>query len=262
MPGAPAEARWRRERERAAAAGMLTATEAARRAGVPRHMIKKWEALGLIRNYGAGGKGSVALYAWDEVRTAPARRVNLRARGGCSTDGCERPHWARGLCDRHYRQARAAAGLVTPSAPPSTSQNADRALQAGRMLHPPQSLPFRALARTCETCGVLVTTPDGLLRKDAGPLPACPRCRLVWVGDYQRRLQSRLADRAHNRAKEWTGPELEVAAREDLSVRQVAEMLGRTFHGVRWARSRLQVDPRKDRLASLPNGRPWRAGPL
>lgn len=259
MPGDLARLRWQRERERAAARGMLTTAQAAARARVSPNIVKTWARLGLIRNHGAGGKGSVALYRWEEVRTAPARRVNLRARGGCTQPECDRPHQAQGLCSLHYRRARRAAGLVTTSPPPTTTQNAEAALRAGGMLHPPRTLPFRALARTCENCGTLITTPDGLIRKDAGPLPACRGCRLARVTDYQRRLRVQLQDRASNRGKEWTGPELETAAREDLTVRQVAQMLGRTLDGVRWVRRQLQIDPRKDRLASTPAGRPWRA---
>jgi hypothetical protein len=74
--------RWARERERAAAAGLLSTAEAARRAGVSVTVVKRWERLGLVTNRGAGGKGHPALYAWEEVRTARERHAALRAAGG------------------------------------------------------------------------------------------------------------------------------------------------------------------------------------
>lgn len=51
--------------------------------------------------------------------------------------------------------------------------------------------------------------------------------------------------------REWTGPELEVAARTDLSARQVALMLGRTLSAVKNIRRRLRDDPKTINLAGV-----------
>lgn len=64
-------------------------------------------------------------------------------------------------------------------------------------------------------------------------------------------VQESTLDGAARRGFQWTGPELEVAAREDLTSREVASMLGRTLYGVTQIRRKLGRDPRKARLAGL-----------
>lgn len=52
-----------------------------------------------------------------------------------------------------------------------------------------------------------------------------------------------------NRNKEWTGPELEMAMRTDLTLRQIAEALGRSREAVSAARRRInRGEPRWTRL--------------
>ena len=68
--------------------------------------------------------------------------------------------------------------------------------------------------------------------------------------------QSETNDGAWRRGEVWTGPELELAARTDLTIREIALMIGRTWAAVRWARKSLQVDPRKAHLAGLPTDKP------
>jgi hypothetical protein len=249
---------------------------------VPVHIIKAWGKLGLITNKGAGGTGNVALWDYTELHTAPDRRVRLRARGTCSRIDCDEPHWGKGLCHWHYRRWRAEAGLGTKSAPTTPTQNGEATLRRGGALHPPAGLPYRALAVSCPECGALRTTPDHLLRKDAGRLPSCPRCRVMRVtrnkkrrrevDDDFRREERRRSDRnvkrandvtaasARNWNKQWTGPELEIAARDDLSARQVALMLGRTLYAVKHMRRQLRIDPRKINLAAVSPGSSQRVG--
>jgi hypothetical protein len=50
---------------------------------------------------------------------------------------------------------------------------------------------------------------------------------------------------------QWTGPELELAAREDLSAREVAVMIGRTLAAVQYMRRRLKDDPKTVNLAGI-----------
>lgn len=66
------------------------------------------------------------------------------------------------------------------------------------------------------------------------------------------RTQGSTLPSAHRRGQPWTGPELELAARPDLSAVQVAEMIGRTYHAVANTRRRLLVDPRAIQVAGLP----------
>lgn len=150
-------------------------------------------------------------------------------------------------------------------------------------LRPGSTNPYRQLARTCPGCGDLLTTPDPLIRKDAGPLPKCARCRTRKAVERRRKRSSidpeyrkRLrANTARNQGRrelettptaarsgyEWTGPELEVAARPDLTARQAAEMIGRSYYAVKRARWRINMDPRKARLADVPGPVADRADP-
>lgn len=54
---------------------------------------------------------------------------------------------------------------------------------------------------------------------------------------------------ARNHGKEWTGPELELAADQSRTALEVALALGRTFRAVRTMRSKIHADPRKARMA-------------
>jgi len=68
------------------------------------------------------------------------------------------------------------------------------------------------------------------------------------------RLQAGTAQGAARNGYRWTGPELELLdTRSDLSISELAELLGRTYHAVREARRSLKTDPRKDFLAGTPH---------
>lgn len=81
----------------------------------------------------------------------------------------------------------------------------------------------------------------------------CDVCRAgIQAANRETQIRERVAtqDQARNWGKQWTGPELEIALREDLTAVQAALMLGRTARAVRSQRS-LRKDPRKDRLAGV-----------
>lgn len=61
--------------------------------------------------------------------------------------------------------------------------------------------------------------------------------------------ESRLS--ARNHMNMWTGPELEVACRDDLTNREVAAMLGRTIRAVESIRRRIKVEPKIQQLAGV-----------
>lgn len=65
----------------------------------------------------------------------------------------------------------------------------------------------------------------------------------------------RARDHAWRNGEQWTGPELELVAREDLSVKQVAAMIGRTPYAVSTRRWLLNIDPMTDLVAGLPRQR-------
>lgn len=185
----------------------------------------------------------------------------------CLRDGCRHKPHARDLCKQHYREAM---GIRSKSSTPS--RNATATLRRGRSPQPPRSLPYRALAATCRQCGDLITTPDDMLHRDV-PGPECKRCRVRAVAaskkkrmardDEYRVTERRRTDRKRSSANtqlrasasrhglEWTGPEMAVADRTDLTHRQVAAMLGRSLYAVRSVRRRLQrEEPRYVALAS------------
>jgi hypothetical protein len=63
--------------------------------------------------------------------------------------------------------------------------------------------------------------------------------------------QARTVDNARRHGYVWTGPELELTAREDLTIEQIALMLGRSYYAVKTARRNIRTDPRYDFLAGL-----------
>lgn len=163
----------------------------------------------------------------------------------------------------------------------SQGRNAQRTLRLGGMLHPPLSLPYRALAVTCRVCGTLQTTPDHLLRRDSGRRPGCRICKRrrerargarlrsenrgvpsvdahrsiqiqrAYAGRLNRRIQQEVKDGAMKSGDEWTTAEMEVVARPDLTVREAALLLRRTYYATRAMRDKIKRDPRKARLADL-----------
>lgn len=122
------------------------------------------------------------------------------------------------------------------------------------------------LARTCVTCGIL-RPGDGYPHTGTGNRSrACTTCRgrayrAGLTGDARddwlsrasrrgRRINSESQEFAVRSGYQWTGPELElVATRRDLAVAELARMLGRSHAAVASQRQRIQVDPRKSRLA-------------
>lgn len=68
---------------------------------------------------------------------------------------------------------------------------------------------------------------------------------------YLVKVQRETKAAAVNAGNEWTGPELELLARKDLTVREVAEMLGRSYQAARTQRTLLNKDPRKTHSAGV-----------
>jgi hypothetical protein len=93
---------------------------------------------------------------------------------------------------------------------------------------------------TCGVCGHVCRHryPRGPERRDA-------KAELLRRSKLIRRKQSRTLEGATNFGKQWTGAELEIASRSELSHREVAAMLGRTFYAVRTMRRRLRSEPIK-----------------
>lgn len=137
----------------------------------------------------------------------------------------------------------------------------------------PEYLGLRALAWTCEGCGQLRTCPDDSLRVDS-EIKKCAECSRRHSSAYSKRMRETGEEKFMKRARahaaanrdrhqketvqgatrsgmNWTGIELELVARSDLSARDIAHMTGRTLYAVKHMRRAVKNDPRKARLADL-----------
>lgn len=68
------------------------------------------------------------------------------------------------------------------------------------------------------------------------------------IGGVRARLQAESAKTARRSGGRWTGPELELVARDDLTVSELAERLGRTFHAVSHVRAALRDPKHRDHM--------------
>lgn len=75
------------------------------------------------------------------------------------------------------------------------------------------------------------------------------------VQAWQAKTNTALRAAARRHGNQWTGPELELASREDLSSRQVGEMIGRTLWAVATMRRRLTKEPKQILVAGVARSR-------
>lgn len=166
----------------------------------------------------------------------------------CSRRACGQPAWRKELCTSHYEQERSARARLKKGLAPTW----------------PRLSEYWPLARTCPKCGELVTS-EGI-RRTASPWTPCRPCLSDrWHRQYLKdrprvaersraiwdRGQAASLERAVNAGKTWTGPELEIVADRSKTIREVAQLLGRSMSAVRSARHRVEIEPRYRRLADL-----------
>lgn len=124
----------------------------------------------------------------------------------------------------------------------------------------------KLIAATCATCGefkqgVNFGTIHGIPRTSmcfackAVDQPKDPQRAVLDMKRYRAREQKKTAPKARNHGKQWTGPELEIASRPELTATQAAKMLGRTHVAVRAARQKLRRDPKWASVAGLGSSR-------
>lgn len=113
---------------------------------------------------------------------------------------------------------------------------------------------------TCRKVGCAVLRPLGAgskggtshgteKRYDAGcRCEECTKAKTDASKDRHRKKNERTMLQAHNRGKHWTGPELDIAMRDDLTAAEAAAMLGRTYAAVMQARNRCKSDPKWQRV--------------
>jgi endogenous inhibitor of DNA gyrase (YacG/DUF329 family) len=77
------------------------------------------------------------------------------------------------------------------------------------------------------------------------------KMRAKWARNSERLRTVTPAEQAPRWGYIWTGPELEIASRSDLTATEVAKMIGRTAQAVKTMRRKLEIDPRKINLAGV-----------
>jgi hypothetical protein len=113
-------------------------------------------------------------------------------------------------------------------------------LWGGDPLRWPRFAPLsRLVAKTCKTCGELRQAADFYTQhRGSSYAGECTRCFTGVVREYEHKAQISSLPQAKNYGKEWTGPEVEIVAREATSVSQAAQILGRSYFGAKSARLR------------------------
>lgn len=116
--------------------------------------------------------------------------------------------------------------------------------------------PRSLLAKSCNRCGEVLPADRFGRTTTNGWHPTCRRCIGVeyrqrrpkvevvagWRSDYVRTQQSRFPGGIERNGLIWTGPEVELCSRTDLSAREVAGMLGRSIFAVRRQRALLKAE--------------------
>lgn len=113
----------------------------------------------------------------------------------------------------------------------------------------------RLLARTCGDCGELLPADRYAASGDGTLDHRCILCVRARLTPIQRERKNRNGADADHRAQDatrpagrwgcqWTGPELEIALRDDLTAKQAALMLGRTYFATQAARRKARTDPK------------------
>jgi len=83
----------------------------------------------------------------------------------------------------------------------------------------------------------------------------CAECRRAG-NEYRQGIYSETLDGASNHFKKWTGPEMEILERGDLSHREAALLLGRTVWAVQTMRRRLRAEPKVIQVVGIGGDRP------
>lgn len=157
--------------------------------------------------------------------TTPACGTGPGYRGGCRCEDCRR--WNREL-QRQWRRRNREAGRTPAKHGPGGFSN--YGCHCAACLAPQRDKQSRYTTQKSRN-----RDPDKHNRVNRA---------------HMQRVQSETGDRARRHRYQWTGPELEVIARTDLTVREQALLLGRTYKAVRNKRSQLTAgEPIPTRLA-------------
>lgn len=162
---------------------------------------------------------------------------------GCRCDGCKSFKSAR--AKRYYEANKA---KVLESQHRHYEANAEQILERQKAYRASntESISERKKRRYKDNRSIVLAHQRNRYHRD----PRVKRERL-------RMANMNTQETAHRRGNQWTGPELEIASRTDISVTEIAKMLGRTYFAVVSKRKALKVDPRAVALAgNIPNPKP------
>lgn len=99
---------------------------------------------------------------------------------------------------------------------------------------------------TCTDANTAETYAPGRVWEVGHPEEGRENSRRKWKGEQEKTLNVATRNR-----HEWTGPELELASRTDLTARELALLLGRTYAAVKTMRYKLKADPKTISLAGI-----------
>lgn len=92
-------------------------------------------------------------------------------------------------------------------------------------------------------------------RSSGCPCESCRKFHREYQGKWSRRQNSQSQVTATRAGYMWTGAEMEIASRSDLTVKQLAEMLGRSIASVNAMRARIaRAEPKVIEMLGASNG--------
>lgn len=142
--------------------------------------------------------------------------------------------------------------------------------ELARLLGVPGGMTILSVRLIGDTASIVITPagrPSAVLRRNGQPRELscgtmkkylagchCKKCTAVNARKRDRqaaRANAATLESAVNHYKQWTGPEMEIAARADLTARQAALMIGRSMKAVKTMRMRLRNDPKYRNAAGV-----------
>lgn len=162
----------------------------------------------------------------------PQFEERLASLCGCLTD----THIRYGLCNLHWQEWKRTHDDLLPLHDHATP---GRRHAAGRTV----------LAATCSVCDELL--PGSRFNSSRRMGFTCEECDRVRSSQSQRQSQAVSLQSARRRGFVWTGPDMELVMRDDLTLAELASMLGRTYASVAAMRTKVRHDPKCAKVAGV-----------
>lgn len=177
--------------------------------------------------------------AWDRKRRARAARAEVRALALASASATARAN----------RVALAATHPeVVPHGTANGYNNWGCRCDACRIAKAAEGVAIRARRAASNPENIPHGTANGYAQWGCR-CEACTKAHNDRTVHRSNAKNSRSQEWAVKRGQQWTGPELEIALRDDLTAVEAAKILGRSFSAIQHARARSRRDPRYIKLA-------------